>query len=138
MAPYRRLTSLSVTSALSSSHGQEPISATAPGRGQFWPFSRLCRPAAAAPPLLCPGASVRSANGLCERSPERPGAGGRRPSPGTLQRAQGECCSVPKRGSGPSAVAVTAARTRAGGAARACPEIIRGISLFLGSTYLIV
>lgn len=109
MVPYRRLTSLGVTSALPLSHDQEPPSATDPGRGQSWPFSRLSRPAAAAPPLLCPGASVRSANGLCERSPERPGAGGRRPSPGTLQRAQGECCSVPKRGSGPSAAAVTPA-----------------------------
>ena len=56
------------------------FSATAPGRGQSWPFSRLSRPVAAAPPLLCPGASVRSVNGLCERSPECPGAGGRRPS----------------------------------------------------------
>lgn len=81
MASYGRPKSLNATSALLLSHGQEPTSATAPGRGHSGPFSRLSRPAAAAPPLLCPGASVRSANGLCERSPECPGAGGRRPSP---------------------------------------------------------
>lgn len=71
------------------SRDRGPASATGPGSGHPGPFSRLSRPAAGlsgrcfarAPPCARPTASESA-------RPSAPGAGGRRPSPGTLQRAQ--------------------------------------------------